>query len=68
MVEVFEPEEMGMCRSLFPFSPLLTHCSEETGSVGEPREKREERDGGGGRHVCSFCLCDGSEECGECVV
>lgn len=48
MVEVFEPEEMGMCRSLFPFSPLLTHCSEETGSVGEPREKREERDGGGG--------------------
>lgn len=48
MVEVFEPEEMGMCRSLFPFSPLLTHCSEETGSVGEPREKREERVGGGG--------------------
>lgn len=39
MVEVFEPEEMGMCRSLFPFSPLLTHCSEETGSVGEPRER-----------------------------
>lgn len=54
MVEVFEPEEMGMCRSLFPFSPLLTHCSDETGSVGEPREKREERDGGG--EACLFFL------------
>lgn len=51
MVEVFEPEEMGMCRSLFPFSPLLTHCSEETGSVGEPREKREESWRGGGMFV-----------------
>lgn len=46
MVEVLEPEEMGMCCSRFPFSPLLTHCSEETGSVGEKE--------GGGVCVCPF--------------
>ncbi len=58
MVEVLEPEEMGMCCSLFPFSPLLTHCSEETGSVGE-----SEREGGrGGGHVCPFAYVMGEKK------
>ena len=52
IVEVSEPEEMGMCCSLFPFSPLLTHGLEETGSVGESEWDRMRE--WGEKCVCPF--------------
>lgn len=51
MVEVFEPEEMGMCRSLFPFSPLLTLLRRNWVSRRAKREKGRESWRGGGMFV-----------------
>lgn len=52
VVGVLELEEISMCCSLFPLSPLLTQCSGETGSVGEERDGAREEWGGG--CVCQF--------------
>lgn len=55
----------------FPFSPLLTHCSYETGSAGEQeRERKRERGGIAGKSVFVIFayVIVGREECEECVV
>lgn len=62
-----EPEEMGMCCSLFPFPPHLTHCSEESGSVGERETIWKEMGEQCVSPLTAHTVCNGGEESEESV-
>lgn len=58
VLEVFEPEEMGMCCSIFPF-PLSSHTAcKKLGQQESMRERKREGRDSGEKCVCSFHLCD----------
>lgn len=60
---------MGMCSPLFPFPLHLTHCSEESGSVGERERETVWKDMGEQcfSPLTVHTVCSGGEESEECV-